>query len=51
VEDICSNGNGKLIQEIDNEIEDGIDEYNQQLEEDLEDYNKLILEGIQNGKN
>ncbi len=39
-------GNGKLIQELDNEISIGIEEYEIQQQEDLEDYNKLIMEGI-----
>jgi len=45
-EDVGNIGDGKLIQELDNEISIGIEEYEMQQQEDLEDYNKLIMEGI-----
>ena len=45
-EDIGWKGDGKLIQEVQNEIHEGEQEYLLQLEEDKQDYTKLIMEGI-----
>jgi len=39
-------GDGTLKQELESEIEEGIEEYKVKLKDDQEDYNKLITKGI-----